>query len=255
MSLGQLNFAGLDMVQVALLRLHEFCPPEGYYLADSGGKDSCVVLHLAQVAGVKYDAHYSQGGIDPPELVYFLREHHPETVFERPPMSVWAGVQLHGLPRRQVRWCCELIKEHSGSGRRVLTGIRWAESARRRNRQMVEVCRTDKTKVFVHPIIDWANDDVWEYIRRENISYCKLYDEGWKRLGCILCPMTSAKVAKRDITRWPKIAAAWYRAGERYYQSHESIQKQFPSFAAVWDWWLSREARKTDSLQCVMLDN
>ena len=162
---------GLDKTSTAIDRLREFEPPEGYYLAFSGGKDSIVLYDLAVKAGVKFDAHYNQGGIDPPELVYFIRKHYPDVITERPTTTVWQGVQLHGMPRRQARWCCELIKEKSGGDRRVLTGIRWAESVRRSKRMMVEVCRADKTKIFIHPIIDWTSSDIWGYIKGNNMPY------------------------------------------------------------------------------------
>ena len=176
MGLAQLNFENRDKVQVAIARLKEFEPLEGYFFADSFGKDSCVVSALLQISGVKYDAHYSQSGIDPPELVRFGRQYHPDTLIEKPELSVWQGVEVHGMPRRQARWCCELIKEKHGKGRRVITGIRWQESSRRKARRMVEVCRTDKTKIFVNPIIDWTKDEVWEFIYSENILYCSLYN-------------------------------------------------------------------------------
>ena len=54
----QLNMQGKDKVQVAIERLKTFEPPEGYYLVFSGGKDSVVIKALADMAGVKYDAHY-----------------------------------------------------------------------------------------------------------------------------------------------------------------------------------------------------
>jgi len=103
MGIRQLNFEGRDKVQVAIMRLQEFEPPEGYYFADSYGKDSCVVLRPLQMAGIKDDAHYSQGGIDPPELVQFGRKYHPDTIIERPEMSMWQGVFVHGMPRRRGR--------------------------------------------------------------------------------------------------------------------------------------------------------
>lgn len=59
MSLHQINIYGMDFVEVAIERLKAFEPEEGYYLAFSGGKDSVVIKELANIAGVKYDAHYT----------------------------------------------------------------------------------------------------------------------------------------------------------------------------------------------------
>lgn len=72
--IGQLNMSGLDKVETAIKRLQTFEPPEGYYLAFSGGKDSVVIKALADMAGVKYDAYYNNTSVDPPELIYFIRE-------------------------------------------------------------------------------------------------------------------------------------------------------------------------------------
>lgn len=60
MSIHQLNIYGMDMVEVSIERLKAFEPPEGYYLAFSGGKDSVTIKALADMAGVKYDAHYKE---------------------------------------------------------------------------------------------------------------------------------------------------------------------------------------------------
>lgn len=82
--LNQLNMSGLDRVEVAIKRLQTFEPPEGYYLAFSGGKDSVVIKALADMAGVKYDAHYNVTSVDPPELIQFVREHHTDVKWEFP---------------------------------------------------------------------------------------------------------------------------------------------------------------------------
>lgn len=73
-----------DKVKMAIDRLQAFEPKEGYYVADSGGKDSTCVVKLCEMAGVKFDAHYNATTVDPPQLVRFIRQHHPETIIEKP---------------------------------------------------------------------------------------------------------------------------------------------------------------------------
>lgn len=139
--LEQLNFAGLSKVEQAIERLKAFEPLDGYYLAFSGGKDSVVIKALADMAGVKYDAHYNITTVDPPELVQFIREHHPDVKFDRPKITMWRLIPKKRIPpTRLVRYCCEVLKEGGGTGRFVVTGIRWAESNRRKiNRSGLEL--------------------------------------------------------------------------------------------------------------------
>jgi len=70
----------------------------------------------------------------------------------------------------QFRYCCRYLKEIGGKGRFVVTGIRWAESPKRKVlRKMVEY-KTDNKKIL-NPIIDWSDEDVWNYIHNNNVSY------------------------------------------------------------------------------------
>lgn len=235
------------------MRLKEFAPPDGYYLAFSGGKDSITIYDLAVKSGVKFDAHYSMPGIDPPELVRFIRDNYPAVTMHKPVISIFREIFNKGLPRRQSRWCCEALKEQAGDGRRVVTGIRWAESTRRKQRKMLEICRTKSTKTFLNPIIDWSNKEVWEYIHAEKIPYCNLYDEGFDRLGCILCPMTTAKKARQEIQRWPGMAKAWETAAIRYWNKHTKGTNKFSSGEALFEWWISRRSNKQNT-QCIMFE-
>ncbi len=252
MSIKQLNFEGKDRVEVALDRIRHWEPPEGYYLAFSGGKDSVVIYDLAVRAGVKFDPYYSRTGIDPPEIVYFIRDNYPNMGYEKPSMTMWKGIQYHGMPFRIARWCCSSLKELHGGGRHVVTGIRWQESAGRSKRRMVEVCRSDKTKIFVNIIIDWTSADVWEYIRSNHLPYCSLYDEGFKRLGCVLCPMTTANETKRELQRWPKLAEAWHRACYRWWAKQTKGARKYKTAEAFWLYWLSRKGPKVSEAQCIM---
>jgi phosphoadenosine phosphosulfate reductase len=258
MSLIETDIFGVtrDKVQVSIDRIKCFEPPEGYYVAFSGGKDSVVILDLVKRSGVKFDAHYNITGIDPPELFYFIRDQHPEVQRHRPEMTMWNLIVKKRLPpTRRVRYCCEYLKERGGGDRCVLTGVRWAESTRRKNnRKMNEVCFKDSRKTYLHPIIDWSDIDVWDYIHENNISYCGLYDEGFKRLGCIMCPMTGKREA--EIKRWP-----------RYYQKYVKAfdacldKRRADGLKTTWDtgdqmmaWWLDNAEHRQDPDQTVMFE-
>ena len=246
MALIEYNLFGekRDKVANAIQRMRSFEPPEGYYLAFSGGKDSVVLLRIAQMAGVKFDAHYNVTTVDPPEAMRFVRDKYPEIAWERPEKPMHRLIiEAKVPPTRNRRYCCTKLKEIHGMGRVVATGVRWAESINRKanqgavtifggggvqqkadaqgavykqtdhggivlnldndeNRRTVEQCyRTNKT--LVNPIIDWEDEDVWEFIRAENIPYCGLYDDGIKRVGCVGCPLSGYDKQKRDFARWP----------------------------------------------------
>lgn len=114
----------------------------GYYLAFSGGKDSIVTKRLLDMAGVKYDAHYRVTSVDPPELVRFIKEYHPDVEREIPrdddgqPITMWNLIPARRMPpTRIVRYCCEALKETGGGDRFGITGVRWAESSNRKQNQ------------------------------------------------------------------------------------------------------------------------
>lgn len=270
--LGQLNIAGKDKVEVAIQRLQIFEPKEGYYLAFSGGKDSVVIKALADMANVKYDAHYSNTSADPPELIYFIREHHQDVKFEYKTYSdgtratMWNLIPKKKIPPTRIgRYCCDVLKEGGGEGRFVVTGVRWAESTRRRvsraglelsdgtkngrrsredpdnpdNAKMARFCPT-KGKHILNPIIDWTDSDVWEFIKKYDVPYCRLYDEGYKRLGCIGCPM--AYTQADDLEKYPKYKQAYLRAFDRMLDALKSGERT-PTWKTpeeVMKWWVER---------------
>lgn len=140
-------------LDITIQRLESFEPPEGYFIAFSGGKDSQCIYHLAQMAGVKFDAHYHVTSVDPPELIYFIRKHYPDVIFDIPHdengkrVSMWSLIPTKGMaPTRIARYCCAELKEPNGVGRVTVTGVRWAESARRRaNKGLINIQGKPKT--------------------------------------------------------------------------------------------------------------
>ena len=266
--LGQLNIAGLDMVEVSIKRLQMFEPEEGYYLAFSGGKDSVCIKALADMAGVKYDAHYSVTSVDPPELVRFVKTF-PDVIFEYPRYSdgkvatMWNLIPKKKMPpTRMVRYCCDVLKEQHGKGRFVVTGVRHAESAKRKGRggleigqgrqrerldpdnpdqEMIHRCQT-KSQRILNPIIDWDNDDVWEFIRRYDLKYCSLYDEGFKRLGCIGCPIGEKNNRFREFEYYPRMQNLYVRAFEKmlFERRKNNMETTWKDAEEVMNWWLSQ---------------
>lgn len=229
-----------NKADLAIERLRAFEPDEGYWLAFSGGKDSQVIYHLALEAGVKFEPHFSVTTVDPPELLRFIRREYPEVVWDRPRYTMYQLIDRAGRPPdRLIRYCCRELKEDKGVGRVVVTGVRWQESTKRATRGMVEGCTT-RHKTYVHPIIDWSEDDVWSYHRSRGLPHCELYDEGRRRVGCVLCPMNRNR--REDIARWPRIAAAYRRACEKAFArriANPNRETPWATADEMWEWWLS----------------
>jgi len=134
MSLNQINYLPnidgkstkiklMTKVDIAIMRLREFVKTKAR-LAFSGGKDSVLADDLCRLAGIPYEPYYSVTGIDPPELVYFIRDNFPNIEFKYPTMSIFKALAEHnGFPTRQNRWCCKLLKE-SVRGGIIIQGVR-----------------------------------------------------------------------------------------------------------------------------------
>lgn len=234
-----------DKVDYAIRHLRMLEPSEGYCLKFSGGKDSQVIYHLAKEAGVNFRAQYDLTTVDPPELVYFIRENYPDVVINRPKTTMWRLIVKKKMPpTRLVRYCCDVFKEQGCPwNNRIITGVRWQESPRRKGRNMVETCQRDKGKEFINPIVNWSEADVWEYL--DGRPHCSLYDEGWGRIGCIGCPMAKTQNRERELARYPKFADAYLRAFDRMLQAikvHKGQNWQestkWKTAEDVYNWWL-----------------
>ena len=74
-------------------------------------------------------------------------------------------------------------------------------------------CIHGKESLLISPIIYWTEQDVWEFLNDVvRVPHCSLYDEGWHRIGCIGCPMSSHKQKMLENERYPHVKRNWIKA-------------------------------------------
>lgn len=237
---------------VEILRKHE--PPEGYYLCFSGGKDSLCCYYLCQIAGVKYDAHYNFTTVDPPELVAFVRTF-DDVKIEHPGVenTMWNLIVKKRMPPTRIaRWCCETLKEGCGKGRVKIFGVREEESLKRKGRSVVMIGTESPLGDCINIIYNWSEAEVWEFIGCNLIDYCKLYDEGYSRLGCVGCPLGGRKKQAKEFERWPEYKNAYIRAFGRMIEARKRdglTTEGWETGEDVMEWWLREKPGKTGENQ------
>lgn len=153
---------------------------------------------------------------------------------------MWKLIPQMGIPpTRFRRYCCKILKENATKDEFITTGVRWAESSKRKNtrgvleisppdikkniilnndndesRMLFETCAL-KGKRVCNPIIDWDDKDVWDYTSSEHIPINPLYSCGFDRVGCIGCPLASMKNRQRQFAIYPKYKDMYIAAFDR----------------------------------------
>lgn len=94
-------------------------------------------------------------------------------------------------------------------------------------------CIHGKESLLISPIIDWTDDDVWTFLNTLGIKHCCLYDEGVKRIGCILCPMSQPNQKKNEIKRWPHVKRNWIKAIKAIRRGGQFNSGEFKDYI----WW------------------
>lgn len=252
----------IDLIRKSEKMALRLDPENGFYNTFSGGKDSQVLYHLVKLSGVKHKTHMNLTSIDPPEVIRFVKQHYPDVELIKPKMSIYdMAKKKHILPTMRFRWCCAEYKEMSGTGKVTLIGVRKQESARRAKREEISTnikgkraeetfdqwneheeqmvtCVGGKDKILVSPIIYWTERDVWEFLNANSIPHCELYDQGYTRIGCILCPMSNYKSKIRDMKRYPHAKRNWIKTIQWMIDNEYSFTDN-PNAEFGFNWWIS----------------
>lgn len=101
---------------------------------------------------------------------------------------------LMDAPFKISNLCCNAMKKspvksfEKKSNLKPFIGTRASESQLRKTSYLREGCNGfNATRKISQPIAFWKEEDIWEYIKTNNLPYSEIYDKGMKRTGCMFC--------------------------------------------------------------------
>lgn len=163
---------------------------DGLVVADSLGKDSGAVWHLAKRVNPKIRGFIVTTRFKPPETIQFMNEQvaqYPELRVFRSDAQIPAKLYL-----REPDRCCEILKVEPT--RRAIeemsvscwvTGLRCTEGRTRTDFKEIE--QRDAGLIKLNPILIWYEREVWQYLALNGVPVNKLYAKGYRSLGCAPC--------------------------------------------------------------------
>ena len=251
----------IDKIQIAIDRIKEFQPKDRpYLLGFSGGKDALVCYDLAKRANVDFIAQHAPT-IEFKETFQYIRNMFPDVVQIKPqnwsrskreylngkPKTMFTLIASRKIPpTRQNPYCCSHLKENVGGvGDTIILGVRAAESKKRNNRSMISFWQG---KTTVNPIIDWTDDEVWEYIHKYGLPYNPLYDNGFCRVGCPGCPKSSHQ--KWELEQFPKWRNFYLTAFKHMLKNYDGDRERtWKTPEDVMHWWLGECEKQRQELE------
>lgn len=191
-------------------------------------------------------------------------------------VTLWELIpQMLMPPTRIMRYCCSVCKETAGKSRQIVTGVRKDESSQRSTRGAIETVGKTKKQSFVYngednqqtlflnndndpkrkiiehcerqgkticnPIIDWDKYILWDYINSENIETNVLYKNGFKRVGCIGCPMAGER-RKFEFNMFPAYKKMYIRSFDKLVDVlKRKGNVSWKSGVDCFEWWMEEK--------------
>ena len=209
------------------------------FVSISGGKDSDVMKHIVDIAidelkksdiNINYNLIAFNTSNDTAETYRHLKHHHgmnKDNIIS-PELGFYPWIETkknYFTPTRFVRNCCSTYKEGQLSSimdknEKTLTflGMRAPESNKRShydwdlNKAQLAADKKlnvpENWKRFL-PIVKWTDAEVWLYILNRKMTYNPMYDMGFNRIGCLICPYQSDYVELLIKYNYPKQWSRW----------------------------------------------
>jgi len=169
----------------------------------SGGKDSLATLLLVRKV-VEPTVLFVDTGVEFPETKEYVKETAKALDLELVVVSAgdrfWRGLEVFGMSGRDYRWCCKvcklgpvakLIHERFPQGVLNFIGQRRYESLLRARTGRLWRNTWLPRQVSASPIQHWTALHVWLFLEKEGVKPNPLYELGFERIGCWLCPSSS----------------------------------------------------------------
>ncbi|ABR54884.1 phosphoadenosine phosphosulfate reductase [Methanococcus vannielii SB] len=203
----------------------------------SGGKDSSVCTLLSKEVMPEMDVVFIDTGLEYPETIQYVKDFSKKYDIEIDTVdgdNFWDNLEKEGIPTKDNRWCnsaCKLmplkryLKKKYGN-RKVLTidGSRKYESFARANLDYERKSGFIDFQTNVFPILDWNSLDIWTYIYSNDILYNPMYDKGFERIGCYLCPSALNSEFLRVEELYPDHFERWVKYLKKYYPKEEVLR-------------------------------
>jgi len=133
------------------------------------------------------------------------------------------GVNLFYKSVELRKLCCsvrkvEPLKRALANLDAWITGLRREQNETRKAIRKIEIDELHGNIIKLNPLADWTWNMVWDYVKKNNLPYNKLYDKGYKSIGC--APCTRAVYPWED----PRAGRWWWEVSNKECGLHFKVK-------------------------------
>jgi thioredoxin-dependent adenylylsulfate APS reductase len=186
-------------------------------ISAAGGVDGMAIVDMAWRINPDIRVFTLDTGRLPPETYALFEEirdrYGIQTEFEYPDTREVTGLVTKEGPNLMYRGvdlrlaCCnvrkvEPLKRKLATLDAWVAGLRREQWASRKNIAKVELDREHGGIVKLNPLADWTLDQVWDYVRTNEVPYHELFDQGYTSIGCMPCTRPVQPGESERAGRW-----------------------------------------------------
>lgn len=175
---------------------------EGIVLIDLIAK----VNPLAKIVFLDTDLHFKETY----SLIEKMKQRYPKLNIKllKPSLSLEQQANKYGdkLWERNPSLCCHTrkikpLEQELSSVDAWFSGLRREQSISRKKTEYINKDNKFKS-IKICPLIHWTWDDIWGYIKLNNLPYNELHDNNYPSIGCEMCTLQVFSGADARSGRW-----------------------------------------------------